>query len=125
MEHKHFTRPTTDYWQEIVGENQIEPASRVSPWQNGVPVELPDSRFLVLPIRPLNNTKNEAVASLLVNQASMEVVEELGTFLAEEVRPFEPDVVIGLPTLGLSLAAIVAKTLGKSKNSAHIAEGFY
>jgi len=113
MEHFHFTEPTTEYWQEILDQDQINPTKTVPPWQNGVPVELSNSRFLVLPIRPLNNSKNEAVASLLVNQASMAVVDELGTLLAEKVRPFEPDCVIGLPTLGLSLAPIVAKSLGK------------
>lgn len=69
----------------------------------------------MLPIRPLRNVANDAVASLLVNQASISVVSELGTFLAERVRPFHPDVIIGLPTLGLSLAPIVAQHLGLSK----------
>ena len=46
----------------------------------------------------------------------MEVVAELGNFLAELVRPFQPEVVIGLPTLGLSLAPIVAQRLGHSKS---------
>lgn len=66
----------------------------------------------MLPIRPLNNEHNDAVASLLVNQASMSVVAELGKFLADRIGPFEPEVIVGLPTLGLSLAPIVAQSLG-------------
>lgn len=57
---------------------------------------------------------NDAVASLLVNHALMSVVTELGKFLAESVCPFNPEVIIGLPTLGLSLAPIVAQNLGLS-----------
>jgi len=68
----------------------------------------------MLPIRPLNDP-NTAVASLTVNQASMEVTAELGGMLADTLRRSEPEVVIGLPTLGLSLAPIVAQNLGLSK----------
>jgi hypothetical protein len=106
-----FTEPTTNYWQEILPEGPNIPP----PWKYGVPARLPDSRLLVLPIRPLNNAANDAVASLLVNQASLDVVTELGNFLAERVRPFQPEVIIGLPTLGLSLAPIVAQKLGLSE----------
>jgi hypothetical protein len=106
-----FTEPTTHYWQDIL------PAGHTTspPWKFGFPALLPDSRVLMLPIRPLNNEDNDAVASLLVNQASMSVVAELGKFLAERVGPFEPDVVVGLPTLGLSLAPIVAQSLRHRK----------
>src|SRR3954451_20143430 len=104
MAHPRFTEPTTNYWQEILPPDKDTPP----PWKYGVPTRLPDSRVLMLPIRALNNETNDAVASLLVNQASISVVTELGTFLAERVRPFHPDVIIGLPTLGLSLAPIVA-----------------
>ena len=70
----------------------------------------------MLPIRPLNNESNDAVASLLVNQAAIDVVAELGYFLADIVRTFNPEVIIGLPTLGLSLAPIVAQNLGMSES---------
>lgn len=105
----HFTEPTTSYWQEILS----SPNSQ-TPWQFGYPAKLPDSRFLILPIRPMKDNPKHAVASLLVNQASMDVVDLLADFLADLVRPFEPDVLIGLPTLGLSLAPIVARKLSLS-----------
>lgn len=103
-----FTELTTHYWQEILPGDQITSP----PWKFGFPARLPDSRVLMLPVRPLNNEDNDAVASLLVNQASLSVVAELGTFLAERVGPFQPEVIVGLPTLGLSLAPIVAQKLG-------------
>ncbi|QSZ35036.1 hypothetical protein DSL72_007899 [Monilinia vaccinii-corymbosi] len=104
----HFTEPTTSYWQEII----ISNPSQNAPWKFGYPAQLPDSRFLMLPIRPLNDNPKHAVASLLVNQASLDVLDILADFLAALVRAFEPEVIIGLPTLGLSLAPIVARKLG-------------
>lgn len=44
----------------------------------------------------------------------MNVVDILANFLADLVRRFEPEVIIGLPTLGLSVAPIVARKLGLS-----------
>ena len=108
----HFTEPTTYYWQELLPAEKFTEA----PWQYGVPARLPDSRILVLPIRTLKDNPSHAVASLLVNQASMKVVDELSIFLANLVRPYDPEVVIGLPTLGLSLAPIVAKNVGLGEN---------
>ncbi|KAG0646943.1 Adenine phosphoribosyltransferase, partial [Hyphodiscus hymeniophilus] len=103
-----FTEPTTNYWQKILPSDH----GSLPPWKFGVPARLPDSRILMLPIRPLNDGSNDAVASLLVNQAAIDVVEDLGTLLAEIVRPFQPEVIIGLPTLGLTLAPIVAQKIG-------------
>ena len=69
----------------------------------------------MLPIRQIAGQPSEAVASLIINQASLSVHDELGVILAEEVRDFEPEVVIGLPTLGLTLAKVVAQKLGKGE----------
>ncbi|KAE9975753.1 hypothetical protein EG328_003005 [Venturia inaequalis] len=108
----HFTQPTTNYWQEILPSTTV---INHPPYQYSVPVTLPDNRILNLPIRQLSHDPTQAVASLLVNQASMQVVEELGTFLADLVRPYKPDMIIGLPTLGLTLAPIVAQKLGHTR----------
>ncbi|KAH7360771.1 phosphoribosyltransferase-like protein [Rhexocercosporidium sp. MPI-PUGE-AT-0058] len=104
-----FTEPTTDYWQEILPASEDTSA----PWQYGYPARLPDSRILKLPIRALN--ANEAVASLIINQAAIDVTAQLGAFLADAVRRFNPEVIIGLPTLGLSLAPIIAQGLGHKR----------
>ncbi|KAH9222684.1 phosphoribosyltransferase-like protein [Leptodontidium sp. 2 PMI_412] len=109
METAPFTEPTTEYWQEILPTSEATSA----PWQYGYPARLPDSRILKLPIRALN--ANEAVASLIINQAAIDVTAKLGAFLADVVRPFNPDVIVGLPTLGLSLAPIIAQSLGHKR----------
>jgi hypothetical protein len=107
----HFTEPTTTYWQKFESEDKATPA----PWKYGYPAPLPDSRILVLPIRQIAGNPSEAVASLIINQASIYVHDELSGMLAEAVRESEPDVIIGLPTLGLTLAKTVAQRLGKGK----------
>jgi hypothetical protein len=107
----HFTELTTAYWQNFQPAETAKPA----PWKYGYPASLPDSRILLLPIRQLPSNPSEAVASLILNQASFTVQDKLGEFLAEAVRDVEPEVVIGLPTLGLSLASVVAKELGKGE----------
>jgi len=108
-----FTEPTTAYWQRIVDADPAAPAE--GPWQFGYPARLPDGRVLVLPIRALDSEPTHAVASLICNQASLEVVETLGRMLAERLAPLQPEVVIGIPTLGLTFAPVVARHLGHSR----------
>ena len=56
-----------------------------------------------------------ALASLIVNQASFAVVDALADDLAQKLRRFAVDVVVGLPTLGLTLASAAALKLGHSR----------
>jgi adenine/guanine phosphoribosyltransferase-like PRPP-binding protein len=110
----HFTETTTAYWQQLLSAN--DPAAQAAaPWRFGYPAALPDGRVLVLPIRQLASEPSHAVASLLLNQASLMVVDALGSLLAERLTPLNAEVVIGLPTLGLSLAPVVARALGHSR----------
>lgn len=78
------------------------------------PVTLGDGRQLRLPIRPLSDGEH-ALASLIINQASFTVLGALADDLAAKLKSFEPDVVVGLPTLGLTLASEVARRLGHSR----------
>jgi len=78
------------------------------------PATLDDGRQLQLPIRPLSD-KQHALASLIVNQAAFDVVDALSDDLATKLKVFEPDVIVGLPTLGLTLASEVARKLGHSR----------
>ncbi|MBX8812236.1 phosphoribosyltransferase [Ochrobactrum sp. MR34] len=78
------------------------------------PATLDDGRQLQLPIRPLSD-KQHALASLIVNQAAFDVVDALSDDLAAKLNAFEPDVIVGLPTLGLTLASEVARKLGHSR----------
>ncbi|MDF2234137.1 phosphoribosyltransferase [Albimonas sp. CAU 1670] len=99
-----------DFWQ------AIEPADAAlsPPWRDRFPARLPDGRILFLPIRPLAGTRN-GIASLILNQASFAVEAALADALAELLRPSEPEIVAGLPTLGLPLARAVAERLGHAR----------
>lgn len=67
---------------------------------------MPDGTFLHLPIREIG------VAGLIANQAGFAVLRALAGWMAELARPLAPEIVVGLPTLGHSLAAPVAEALG-------------
>ena len=103
---------TTGYWQELLAE---APADAQPPWRQSVPVPLPDGRWLRLPVRPLPHEQGHAVASLLCNHASLPVLDALGELLARQVAALGAEVVVGLPTLGLALAPIVARRLGHAR----------
>lgn len=79
------------------------------------PATLPDGRQIALPIRVLPGDGESAVASLIVNQASFAVVDALCDAMADTARAFAPDIVIGMPTLGLPLAEGVARRLGHAR----------
>lgn len=97
----------TDFWQDTTAD-KWEP-----PYRRAFPARLPDGRSLALPIRELAD--GTAVASMIINQASFAVVDDLARFLADKLRLSGPDVVVGLPTLGLTLAAAVARQLGHTR----------
>lgn len=81
-------------------------------WTDFYPAMLPDGRQLVLPIRVLPGDGTAAVASLIINQASFAVEDALSAAIAEQLAPFDPEVIVGVPTLGLPLANNVARRLG-------------
>jgi len=94
------------FWQQIL------PADART--QSGYPARFEDGRILLLPIRHLPGGKH-ALASLIINQASFAVVDVLATSLANKLAAYAPDIVVGLPTLGLTLASAVASTLGHTR----------
>ncbi|HWU61289.1 MAG TPA: phosphoribosyltransferase [Ensifer sp.] len=102
-----------EFWQEILpaGSHGSEPSQAFSRFY---PARLPNGDTLRLPIRPLADGEH-ALASLIINQASFAVVDRLATLLAERVRALGPDIVVGLPTLGLTLAAAAAAKLGHAR----------
>ena len=106
------TDSTVAYWQEMLPQ---APPDVQPPWQRSVPVPLPDGRWLRLPVRALPHEPGHAVASLLCNHASLDVVDALGQMLARQLAPLGADVVVGLPTLGLALAPAVARGLGHAR----------
>lgn len=107
------TAATTGFWQDlIVGEPAAVPGG--PPFSSQYPVHLPGGRTLILPIRPLPDGRH-AVASLIANQASFTVTAALAAGMANLARPFVPGMVVGLPTLGLTFAPLVAEGVGHTR----------
>lgn len=100
-----------DYWQTIHPPGSFDPAG---PHRDSFPAGMPDGGQMLLPIRSLADGRH-GIASLIINQASFDVLDALAASLAERLSPFRPDVVIGLPTLGLTLASAVAQKLGHTR----------
>jgi adenine/guanine phosphoribosyltransferase-like PRPP-binding protein len=108
-----YTEPTTGYWQELTATIPARfPAS--PPYRFGYPVRLPCGRFLVLPLRRLPDG-DRAVASLIANQVSNAVVSALADHMATRAHELDAEVVVGLPTLGLAFASLVAERLGQPR----------
>jgi len=108
-----FIEPTTGYWQELHG-GPLLGLQDHPPYRLGYPATLPCGRTLVLPLRALPDGRH-AVASLIANQAAHAVVEALAAHMAALARPLAPALVVGVPTLGLALAALVAQGLGQAR----------
>ena len=105
--------PPHDFWQAIAEPDTYEEQPAQGHW-TFFPARLPDGRQLVLPIR-VRDGGREALASLIVNQASFAVVDALAEALAAMARPFAPDIVVAMPTLGLTLAEQTARRLGHQR----------
>lgn len=106
--------PTTGFWQSLEPLNDRD--DRWSPpWRYSVPVRIPfegRTLALLLPIRALPDSPDRAVASLIANQASLDVADALTLAMGELAHSFQIDVVVGLPTLGFVFAPGVARALG-------------
>jgi adenine/guanine phosphoribosyltransferase-like PRPP-binding protein len=99
-----------EYWQRL----HPPGAFRAGPIEAGFVVELADRRQLILPVRALADGQH-GLASLIINQASFEVQDQLAADLAQRLSRFDPELVVGLPTLGLTLASAVAQKLGHTR----------
>jgi adenine/guanine phosphoribosyltransferase-like PRPP-binding protein len=100
-----------DFWQRVDPPDGTRPGATTT---GSYIATFDDGRRLALPIRPLPDGER-AVASLIINQASFAVVDAIAADLAAKLRPLAPDVLVGLPTLGLTLAAAVAQHLGHAR----------
>lgn len=107
----HFTRPTTAYWQELLPASSELPRA---PYRYEYPVRLRDGRILLLPLRRLPDGTH-AVASLIANQASFAVVDGLAQDMAALARGADAQIIVGMPTLGLAFAPLVAERLGHAR----------
>jgi len=100
-----------DFWQTMDPPGTYDPSG---PFSQFFPAALPDGSQLRLPVRPLAHGEH-ALASLIINQASFDVQDALASALAPKLASFRPEVIVGLPTLGLTLAAGVARMLGHAR----------
>jgi adenine/guanine phosphoribosyltransferase-like PRPP-binding protein len=73
---------------------------------------MPDGRLLLQPIRALPQEPGSAVASLIATQLAFAVEHALSQWLADVARRFAPEVIVGVPTLGMVFARNVAERLG-------------
>ncbi len=99
---------TEPFWQSFTDASD----RRTAPYTDRYPVMVDDTRCLMLPLRVLPGDGSRAVASLLVNHASFAVSKWLAEAMAREACALRPEVIVGLPTLGLTLAPDVAQKLG-------------
>ncbi|NGO66211.1 phosphoribosyltransferase [Rhizobium daejeonense] len=100
-----------DFWQDIHAARSFDPSG---PHEARFPATLDDGRQMLLPIRALADGRY-GIASLIVNQASFAVLRALAGDLATKLEAYRPEVIVGLPTLGLTLAAAVAEALGHTR----------
>ena len=100
-----------DFWQELHAPGTFAVGDDFTSFYVAT---LPDGRQLRLPLRPLADGEH-ALASLIINQASFEVVDALAAQLADRLRALDIEVIAGLPTLGLTLASAVAQKLGHTR----------
>ncbi|MBB4122986.1 phosphoribosyltransferase [Martelella radicis] len=98
-----------DFWQEILPPRTHDPHA---PLATAYPATLADGQQLLLPIRMVDEG---GLASLIINQASFSVCDALAKDLATRLAAARPDIIVGLPTLGLTLAAGVARALGHAR----------
>ena len=106
-----YTQPTTHFWQVIRTAAELDQPPH-PPYRYRYPAQLPDERFLELPLRSLPDAPEQAVASFIANHAAFSVIETLSDFMADLTRSYQPEVIVGLPTLGLVFAPHLARRLG-------------
>jgi adenine/guanine phosphoribosyltransferase-like PRPP-binding protein len=93
------------FWQDFAAHQAPGP-----PYQDRFSVTF-NTHILDLPIRELPEP-GRAVASLIANQASFQVIDVLVAEMVRLARGFGAETLVGLPTLGLAFAPGVARGLG-------------
>lgn len=103
-----------EFWQEIHAPGTFASAMGTV-FRDAYPATLPDGRQIALPIRVLPGGTDRAVASLILNQASFAVVDAIADVVAARVAELRPEIIVAMPTLGLTLGEAVARRLGHSR----------
>jgi adenine/guanine phosphoribosyltransferase-like PRPP-binding protein len=87
-------------------------ADPAGPWTDARAAPLPDGRWVELPFLALPPDFETAIAYLAINQAPFAMEDALSAAMAAEVAHLGGEVVVGMPTFGMVLAAPVARHLG-------------
>ena len=104
------------YCEQLIPSNSAQLSALLSePFADFYPCLLPDGDYLALPFLALPPKLDTAIAFLCSNQTSFEVEDRLTTYMADIVRDLEPEIVVGMPTLGMVYASIVARKLGHER----------
>lgn len=98
-------RDSFEYWQAFTPSPDPPPAL----WSESYAAPMRDGSSLLLPLRDLGAT---AIAGLIANQASFMVLDTLVKWIAADAQHFDAEIVVGLPTLGHTVGAGVARVLG-------------
>jgi adenine/guanine phosphoribosyltransferase-like PRPP-binding protein len=99
------------YYDRIVAAADM-PVLPPPPYRDSFPVKLPDGDWALLPFLALPPDFTSAIAYLCITENSFVLEDRLSSAMADLARPLQPDVVVGMPTLGMVLAASVGKKLG-------------
>jgi len=103
--------PPHGFWQELFPPGSVDPG-RADGHLTAWPGTLPDGWQILQPIRPLPDAPDRGLASLIVNQASFAVLDALVGHMVPLAAAHAPEMILGVPTLGLPLAEGVARRLG-------------
>jgi adenine/guanine phosphoribosyltransferase-like PRPP-binding protein len=97
-----------EFWQSLLP----SAAALAPPYRDRFTARMPDGRVLLQPLRALPQDADTAVASLIATQLAFAVEHALSGWLADVARRFTPEVIVGVPTLGMIFARAVAERLG-------------
>jgi adenine/guanine phosphoribosyltransferase-like PRPP-binding protein len=87
-------------------------APPAAPYARDYIFRLPDGDWVELPLIALPPDATTAIVSLCITENSFDLEDRLSTAMAAMARDLNPDAIVGMPTLGLVLAASVARKLG-------------
>ena len=104
---------------------QIHPASHIqeSPdilhkkYKTTYTVQLCDKSWLEIPLCALPDGEH-AIALLMSNQSSFQVIEHITTLMALKASMLQPDCIVAVPTMGLEYGSKIAQKLGMSTYTA-------
>jgi adenine/guanine phosphoribosyltransferase-like PRPP-binding protein len=82
------------------------------PYRDSFPVKLPDGDWAMLPFLALPPDFDTAIAYLCITENSFALEDRLSTAMTALARGMRAEIIVGMPTLGMVLAASVAKRLG-------------